>query len=67
MKLKSWIWLTIYRKKRENNREELWRIRNLKEAAHMLSYSNLLGKPNLEMNTICEPTIRKINFFKIAI
>ena len=36
------------------DREEHWRIRHLKESAHMLGYSDLLSRPNIEMNTIWE-------------
>ena len=32
---------------------KVWRIRHLKEAAHMLGYSDLLSWPSIEMNTIC--------------
>ena len=42
------------------DREEHWRIRRLKEAAHMLSYSDLLRRPCIEMNTIWEPIIKKV-------
>ena len=42
------------------DREENWRIRRLKESAHMLSYSDLLSRPNIEMNTIWEPIIKKV-------
>ena len=34
------------------DRKECWRIRHFKETAHMLGYSDLLSKPNIEMNTI---------------
>ena len=33
------------------DKEEHWRIRHLKESAHMLGYSDLLSKPSIEMNT----------------
>ena len=41
------------------NRAEHWRIRHLKESAHMLSYNDLLSRPNIELNTIWEPIIKK--------
>ena len=34
------------------DRAEHWRIRRLKESAHMLGYNNLLSWPSIEMNTI---------------
>ena len=40
--------------------EEHWRIRRLKESAHMLSYSDLLSRPSIEMNTIWEPIIKMV-------
>ena len=54
VKLKNQVWVTIYGKKRGNHlllweevkiidKEEHWRIRHLKEAAHMLGYSGLLS------------------------
>ena len=41
------------------DREEHWRIRCLKELAHMLGYSDLLSRPSIERNTIWEPIIKK--------
>ena len=41
------------------DREEHWRIRHLKVAAHMLCYSDLLSRPSIEINTIWESIIRK--------
>ena len=41
------------------DRAEQWRIRHLKESAHMLGYNKLLSKPIIELNTIWEPIIRK--------
>ena len=41
----------------QDNREEHWRIRHLKEAVQC--YSNLLNIPCIEMNTIWEPVIKK--------
>ena len=40
------------------NREH-WRNRRLKEPAHMLGYSDLLSRQNIEVNTICEQMIKK--------
>ena len=34
------------------DRDEHWRIRRLKESAHMLGYSDLLSRLSIEMNTI---------------
>ena len=42
------------------DREEYWRIRCLKESAHMLGYSDLLRRPSIEINTIWEPIIKKV-------
>ena len=41
------------------DREELWRIRHLKESAHILAYSDLSSLPSIEMNTKWEPIIKK--------
>ena len=41
------------------NREERWIIRCLKEAAHMLGFSDLLRRPSIEINMIWEPFIKK--------
>ena len=41
------------------DRAEHWRIRCLKESAHMLGYSDLLSRPSIELNTIWEPIIKK--------
>ena len=41
------------------DRAEHWRIRRLKESAHMLGYNDLLSSPSLELNTIWEPIIMK--------
>ena len=38
---------------------EHWRIRHLKESAHMLGYIDLLSRPSIELNTIWEPIIKK--------
>ena len=42
------------------DREEHWRIRRLSDSAHMLDYSDLLGRSSIEMNTISEPKIKNI-------
>ena len=42
------------------DREEHWRIRHLKDSAHMLGYNDLLIRPSIEMNTIWEPIIKKV-------
>ena len=41
------------------DRAEHWRIRRLKESAHMLGNNDLLSRPSVEMNTIWEPMIKK--------
>ena len=41
------------------DRAEHWRIRRLKESAHMLGYNDLLSRPSIELNTIWEPIIKK--------
>ena len=41
------------------DRAEYWRIRRLKESAHMLGYNDLLSRPNIELNTIWGPIIKK--------
>ena len=38
---------------------EHWRMRRLKESAHMLGYNDLLSRPSIELNTICELIIKK--------
>ena len=42
------------------DREEPWRIRQLKESAHMLGNSDVLCRPSIQMNTIWEPIIKKV-------
>ena len=42
------------------DRAEQWRIRRLKESAHLLSYNDLLSRPSIEMNTIWEPIIKTV-------
>ena len=41
------------------DRAEHWRIRRLKESAHLLGYNDLLSRPTIELNTIWEPIIKK--------
>ena len=36
------------------DRAEHWRIRRLKESAHMLGYNDLISRPSIESNTIWE-------------
>ena len=49
------------------DRKEIWSIRCPKEAAYMLGYSDLLSRPNIEMNTIWESIIKMVRFLKITI
>ena len=42
------------------DRVEHWRIRCLKESAHMLHQIDLLSRPSIELNTIWEPIIKKV-------
>ena len=37
------------------------RIRRLKESAHMVGYNDLLSRPSIEMNTIWEPIIKRMD------
>ena len=46
------------------DRAEHWRIRHLKESAHILGYNYLLSRPSIEMNTIWEPIINKARYKK---
>ena len=46
------------------DRAEHWRIRRLKESAHMLGYNDLLSRPSIEINTIWELIIKKIRLKK---
>ena len=75
MRLKSRVWQNIYGRKRGNHlplwdkveiidRTELWRIRRLKESAHMFGYNDLLSRPSIELNTIWEPIIKKARWEK---
>ena len=41
------------------DRAEHWRIRRLKESAHMLGYSELLSRPSIELNTTWEKKKKK--------
>ena len=41
-----------------------WRIRRLKESAHMLGYNDLLSRPSIELNTIWDPIIKKARWGK---
>ena len=43
---------------------ERWRIRRLKESAHILGYIDLLSRPNIEMNTIWKPIIKNFIYKK---
>ena len=40
------------------DRAERWRIRRLKESAHLLGYNDRLSRPSIELNTISEPIIK---------
>ena len=46
------------------DRAENWRIRRLKESAHMLGYNDLLSRPSIELNTIWELIIKKARWKK---
>ena len=41
---------------------EHYRIRRIKESAHMLGYNDLLSRLSIEMNTIWEPIIKKAKY-----
>jgi predicted GIY-YIG superfamily endonuclease len=41
------------------DREERWKVRKLKESAHMLGKNNCLSNPSIEMDSIWEPLIMK--------
>ena len=41
------------------DRAEHWRIRHLKESAHMLFCNDLQSRPSIELNTIWKPIIKK--------
>ena len=38
----------------------VWRIKCLKELAHMLGYNDLLNKPSIQMNTVWEPIMKRV-------
>ena len=40
------------------DRAEHWRIRRLKESAHILGYNDLLSRPSIDMTTIWERIIK---------
>ena len=42
------------------DREENWKIRRLKDSAHLVGYRDLLSRPSIETNTIWEPVIKKV-------
>ena len=46
------------------DRAEHWRIRRLKESAHILGYNDLLSRLSIEMDTIWEPIIKKARWKK---
>ena len=43
-------------------RAEHWRIRRLKESAHMLGHNDLLRRPGIELNTIWEQIVKKARY-----
>ena len=43
---------------------EHWRIKRLKESAHMLGYNDLLNRPSIELNTIWKPIIETARWKK---
>lgn len=43
------------------NSEPHWKVRKLKETAHMLGHNNLLSRPSIELNTIWAPLIVREN------
>ena len=51
--------LPLWNKVEIIDRAEHWRIRCLKESAHMLGYNVLLSRPSIEVNTIWELIIKK--------
>ena len=52
--------LPLWDKVKIIDRAEHWRIRRLKESAHMLGYSDQLCRLSIEMNTIWETIIKKV-------
>ena len=55
----NWNHLPLWDKVEIIDRAEHWRIRRLKESAHMLGYNDLLSRPSIELNTIWESIIKK--------
>ena len=51
--------LPLWDKVKIIDRAEHWRIRRLKESAHMWGYNNLLRRSSIELNTIWELIIKK--------
>ena len=51
--------LPLWNKVEIIDRAELWRIRRLKESAHMLSYNDLLSGLIIELNKLWETIIKK--------
>ena len=43
------------------DRDEHWNRRCFKEAVHILDHVDLLCRPSIEMNTMWEPIIKKVN------
>lgn len=41
------------------DKEEHWRVRNLKESVHMVAYEDLLSRPSVEINTVWEPLLKE--------
>ena len=46
------------------DRAEHWRIKCLKESAHMVGNNDLLSRPSIEVNTIWELVIKKVKLKK---
>ena len=59
IKMKTIVRKPLMIKINKLDRAEHWRIRRLKESAHMLGYNDLLSRPSMELNTIWEPIIKK--------
>ena len=55
--IQLYTWSTLDRAKH-------WRIRRLKESAHMLGYNDLLNRPSIELNIIWELIIKKTRWKK---
>ena len=56
--------LPLWDKVKIIDRAERWRIRRLKESAHMFGYDDLLSRLSIELNTIWEPIIKKARYKK---